>query len=58
MLNLANVISSCEKGFSTLIKTVLPRSLRLMVKHQVDAIKGKLVQQVKGLVGMSKAKAA
>ncbi|CAB9498949.1 Probable nucleoredoxin 1 [Seminavis robusta] len=44
--------------FSTLLKTVVPRSLRLMVKTQVDTLKGKLVQQVKGLVGMSKTKTA
>lgn len=36
--------------------TIFPRALRSMVKSQVDTLKGKLVQRVKGLVGM-KAKA-
>lgn len=41
---------------ATLYSTIVPRSLRLMVKGQMDAFKGRLVQRVKGLVGM-KAKA-
>jgi nucleoredoxin len=41
-----------------LLRTVVPRSLRLMVKSQLDAFKGRLVQRLKGLVGMSKTKAA
>jgi nucleoredoxin len=41
-----------------LLRTVVPRSLRLMVKSQLDAFKGRLVQHLKGMVGMSKAKAA
>lgn len=32
--------------------TIFPRALRSMVKSQVDTLKGKLVQRVKGLVGM------
>ena len=41
-----------------LVRTIVPRSLRLIVKTQVDAFKGKLVQSLKGLVGISKTKAA
>ena len=38
---------------ATLYTTIFPRSLRMMVKGQVDAVKGKLVQRLKGLVGKS-----
>lgn len=36
----------------TLYTTIFPRSLRMMVKGQVDAVKGKLAQRLKGLVGL------
>ena len=38
---------------ATLYITIFPRSLRMMVKSQVEAVKGKLVQRLKGLVGRS-----
>jgi len=35
-----------------LYTTIFPRSLRSLVKGHIDTLKGKLVQRVKGLVGM------
>jgi hypothetical protein len=34
------------------VSTLFPRSLRLMVKTQIDSVKQKLVSKVKGLVGL------
>jgi nucleoredoxin len=41
----------------TLYTTIFPRSLRMMVKMQVDTVKGKLAQKLKTMVGLSRAQA-
>lgn len=38
-----------------LYTTIVPRSLRLMVKAQVASVKGKLLQRIKGVFGMKQA---
>lgn len=40
-----------------IINTLIPRSLRMLAKVQIDAMKGQLAKRVKGLLGM-KAKAS
>jgi nucleoredoxin len=40
--------------FATVISTIFPRSLRVMVKSQVDTLKGKFLQNLKALVGLGK----
>jgi len=39
---------------SQLYNTLVPRSIRMMIKLQVDTIKNKVVQKVMGLVGRGK----
>ena len=38
-----------------LYSTIIPKSLRLMVKVQIDSVKSQLVKRMKGLLGMKQA---
>jgi thiol-disulfide isomerase/thioredoxin len=40
--------------FSQLVSTLVPRSLRLLVKTQIDAVKTKFIQKLKNMIGFGK----
>lgn len=44
-----------QNPLARLYSIFVPRSLRLMVKSQVASVKGKIVQRVKGVLGMKRA---